>query len=112
MKRQLQKKVAPKSILEEALEITTKDRPDSYDHPAENFERTAILWNAYLASRSVCGGLLKKLSNRDVAYMMVLFKMAREIHKPGRDNRIDMAGYVNCAQRIIDKESADFASLK
>ncbi len=102
-----------KSILEEALEITTKDRPDAYDHPAENFERTAMLWRAYLLAKDVGRAwAVPMITNRDVAHMMALFKLAREVHKPSRDNRVDMAGYVNCAQRIIDKETALHARIK
>ena len=78
---------------EKAIEVT-KERMAKYGHPAEVHEKVARLWSGYL------GGTV---STTDVALMMVLFKMGREMTRPGEDNRVDMHGYLLAYERILEK---------
>ena len=64
----------PENAAEKAIEVT-KERMAEYGHPANVHGHVSRLWSAYL-------GL--NLSSRDIALMMVLFKMGREMAKIGR----------------------------
>jgi len=93
------------SILTEALRVTGGDRQENYGHPIANHLRIAILWNAYLEAKGIKEDGADDpdrpiLEPADVAMMMVLLKIAREMHAPKRDNLVDAAGYIRCAARI------------
>jgi hypothetical protein len=74
-----------KSLLDEAYSLVTGDRQQAYDHPARNFDRIARLWSVALD---------KDVTPEDVAICMVLVKIAREVHSPKFDNRVDAVGYL------------------
>ncbi len=82
-----------KNILEEAMELTSKDRQQAYGDPKDNFHRIAMLWGAY---KTV------SFTPSDVAMMMLLVKVARHAHKPKRDNLVDIAGYARTGEMIDD----------
>lgn len=90
------------SPLVEALRLTTGDRQSSYGHPLQDFSRTAGLWNSLLMEK-----LKKPLTPEDVAMAMICLKLSREQNKPKRDNLVDIAGYVNCLQMVIDQKKAN-----
>lgn len=78
-------------VLEEAGNIISGNRDLQYGEPEENFTTIADLWNTYIDKITV-------LTAKDVAMMMVLLKVAREVSGRGkRDNLIDIAGYAACA---------------
>jgi len=81
------------TILEEAMRIQGGDRQQDYGDPTENFKHIADIWNAYIGEGSY-------LYPRDVAHMMILMKVARNCHKPKRDNWTDIAGYAQCGAKI------------
>lgn len=93
------------TVLEEANRIIYGDREQTYGHPAKNFEATASLWNGYFAAKF---GLPSwhGINAVDVAHMMILLKMAREVHMHKRDNIVDMAGYAGCIQKMEDFRNA------
>ena len=78
------------TVLDEAQRIVQGPRRAAYGTPQENHSRTAVLWSAYLHAR----GCPAAFSAEDVCALNLLQKIAREIHEPGRDNRVDMLGYV------------------
>lgn len=85
----------PTSILDEAASIVAGARATDYGEGAENsLPRIAAYWSTYLG---------RELSARDAANMMVLLKMARESHKPKRDNHTDAIGYMLLAEQCEDK---------
>ncbi|MCZ4505888.1 DUF6378 domain-containing protein [Rhodococcus ruber] len=85
----------PASILDEAASIVAGSRATEYGEGAENsLPRIAAYWSTYLG---------RELSARDAANMMVLLKMARESHKPKRDNHTDAIGYMLLAEQCEDK---------
>jgi hypothetical protein len=88
------------TVCQEANRIVYGDREKTYDHPSRNFDRTAALWNGYLAAKYPEG--TRTLDARDVAWMMSLLKLAREIHLHKRDNIVDFIGYAACAQKMLD----------
>lgn len=84
------------SILDKAKRITSGDRQKDYGHPKENFKRIADLWNAYLKNRKESG----EITVEDIAWMMVLLKIARDQNKPTYDNLLDSIGYVRTLAMI------------
>lgn len=90
-------KIKEKSILEEAEELTGGDRQEQYGHPIVNFQNIADLWNTFINGKYESW---IELTPEDVGFLMVLVKVAREMHTPKRDNLIDGAGYFNTIQMI------------
>ncbi len=87
--------IEPQSVLDEAKSIVAGARATEYGEGAENsLPRIAAYWSTYLG---------RDLSARDAANMMVLLKMARESHKPKRDNHVDAIGYLALAEQCEDR---------
>ncbi|PJF45098.1 MAG: hypothetical protein CUN55_00475 [Phototrophicales bacterium] len=84
-------------ILDLVRKVTKEERERDYGHPAINFARIAAFWNIYLAAK-----LKDSITLSDIAWMMVLLKIAREMESANRDNRVDAIGYVTCIERIQD----------
>ena len=91
----------PETILQEAQRIVMGDREGAYDHPSRNFERTAELLTAVLKGKLAPSATI---SLQDVALIMIMLKVARQIHKHGRDNLVDIAGYTECLARIMGED--------
>jgi|ETNvirenome_6_85_1030632.scaffolds.fasta_scaffold03360_4 hypothetical protein len=92
-----------KSILDDAKEITGNDRMKQYGHPKDNFGDVARLWSAYITNKF---DINLTLEAKDIALMMCLFKVCRELAGHKRDNLVDAAGYIrNCAQIEIEEEN-------
>lgn len=70
--------------LRKVHDILLNDRIEDYGNPKESFEKIANYWSVFLN---------KKLTSKDVAVMMILFKVAREQHKHKEDNILDICGY-------------------
>ena len=88
--------VERKTILETAKRYVCNDRNNQYGAPEDSFKAIADLWAGYLST---------EISAKDVAAMMVLFKMARVRTGAGKsDNWIDAAGYCACGGEIEHKE--------
>jgi aspartate oxidase len=103
------KEVATESILTEALRVTGGERQDNYGHPLANHKRIADLWNGDLAARAVDADGKRQttqpqLDPADVVNLMILLKVARELHTSKRDNWTDIAGYARCGARIQNHE--------
>ena len=79
------------SILQEAAEIVAGPRQVSYGPPEKCLPVIASLWSAYLG---------KEVTAADVAVLNILQKIARERHRPKRDNRVDIAGYAELLDRV------------
>ena len=85
------------SILDKAKRLTSNDRQKDYGHPKDNFRRIADLWNMYLLNRR---NPEAEVSIEDVAWMMVLLKMGRDLNKPTVDNLVDSVGYIRTLAMI------------
>lgn len=88
------------SALQEALNIVYKDRINQYGKPEDNFKTISSFWSTYLTNKF---NIETPITAEDVAMMMVLFKIARETNQHKRDNLIDIASYVECADRIYNR---------
>jgi len=89
------------SLLDEAKRLTSKDRQKNYGHPKDNFKRIADLWNAYLSNRQ---NPETEITTEDVAWMMVLLKIARDLNRPTKDNLVDAVGYTRTLAMIRNIE--------
>lgn len=81
----------PETILEEAQRLVYGPRCDDYGHPADDYAKVALIWTAILGV---------PVTAKQAALCMVGVKLAREVHRPKRDNLTDGAGYFAVAARI------------
>lgn len=87
------------SILKEAYNIINGERQDQYGNPEDSFGTIAKLWSVYMDS-TITGRKhlnVPSVQSKDVALMMTLLKIAREMHTHKRDNLVDAAGYISLA---------------
>lgn len=83
---------AGETILEEAQRLVHGNRGDDYGHPAEDFTRTGRMWGAILDRPDVPPEL--------VGLCMAALKISREVHRPKRDNLVDLAGYAETVAMV------------
>jgi hypothetical protein len=102
-KVEIKSKPQPLNILQEADAITAGARQRDYDHPLPNHDRIARLWNAYMACRADPHG---RITAENVATMMILLKVARDVFTPKRDNLVDICGYARCLEQMRDYTEA------
>lgn len=83
-------------FLDEAKTIVCNDREDQYGSPEDSFKLIAELWTAYLFNDNV-----GSLSEKDVAIMMTLLKIARIASSRFKeDSWIDAIGYLACGAEL------------
>ena len=81
-------------ILADASKATGGERNQAYGPPTINMDNIADLWNAYLRGRKESDAVsYVALTGEDVAWMMVLTKMARAFGSFHPDNYVDAAAY-------------------
>jgi hypothetical protein len=88
--------VSDESILEEAQRLVHGPRQHDYSHPFEDYTRTGRLWGAILG--------IPDIDPRICCLMMAAVKISREVHRPKRDNRVDGAGYFECADLVAQRQ--------
>ena len=82
--------------LDEAKATICGERQDQYGSPEDSFALVAKYWEIYLQQK--LGNEMIQITNKDIAHMMILFKMARvQGQVPKRDNYIDVCGYAAIA---------------
>jgi hypothetical protein len=84
-----------RALLTEATRLITDERNNQYGPPTQDFDRTAIMWTAYLDGRRI-------LEAHDVAAMMIILKLSRISWDPtNRDSWVDIAGYSACGYECV-----------
>jgi hypothetical protein len=83
---------------EEAVGLVYGDRAKTYGHPADVYEKVAELWSGYLE---------QSVTAKDVALLMVLFKLGRFIERPNRDSLVDAHGYLLVWERIDRRSTGE-----
>lgn len=87
-------------VLDKVKGIICQDRQDVHGAPEDTHGLIAQYWNVYLAQLFALQDDVT-LSARNVAEMMVLFKMARQQMNPMHtDNLIDAIGYAAIAAEL------------
>ncbi len=81
------------SITQEAQKIVSGERQQDYGDMGESFKRIAGLWSAYLGMH---------IDSLDVGKMMILLKVSRAKHNNHRDSYIDIVGYVECIDKLLE----------
>jgi hypothetical protein len=84
----------------EAAELVLGPRGEYYDHPYDNFSRTAHLWTGIMYSK------LKKnevIDPDEVSLCLVALKLAREAFRHKRDNIVDGHGYLITHTMVLDR---------
>lgn len=94
-------------ILLLALDIINGERQDQYGSPEDSFALIADYWTTFLKSRDLipsnCATHDLKISAKEVAEMMMLFKIARMSgQKPTLDNYLDLIGYAGLAADMVE----------
>lgn len=87
---------APETALQEAQRLVHGDRGAAYGHPIDDYTRTGRMWGAILG--------LPDIDPRLCCLMMAAVKISREVNAPKRDNRVDLAGYAECAQMVAERQ--------
>lgn len=82
---------ATKTILDIAKDLTSGDRQRDYGHPRDNFQLIATLWSTMLGV---------EVTPRMVGRLMIVMKMARDVHTPKADNLVDSAGYARTMELL------------
>ena len=89
--------------LDEAKRTICGERQDVYGSPEDSFAIIAEYWSTYLKNRVT--DLDAPLNSKDIAHMMILFKMARvQGQAPSRDSYVDICGYAGIAADRLSKE--------
>jgi hypothetical protein len=86
--------VERETITEEAGRIVNGARQGDYGHPADDFARTGRIWAAILG--------VPEVTPEQVGLCMVGVKLSREVNKPKRDNRVDIAGYAETLDLVAE----------
>lgn len=84
------------SILQEADKIVHGQRQWAYDHPLDNFTKIGEFWGTILEREAI--------PPETVGLMCIAIKMARQMHRPKRDNMVDAAGYAAATQMALDEQ--------
>ena len=79
-------------LFKDASTIINGERQDMYGAPEDSFKGIGDLWSMYLQNRKEGGSAW--ITPADVAFLMVLYKIAREMNQHKRDNIVDMVGYL------------------
>lgn len=88
------------SVLAEAQGLVHGERNKAYGHPLHDYSRTAGMVNAMLAHK-----LKEPLTAEDLGMVMCCVKLSRQQNAPKRDNLVDLAGYAECVQWMIDERA-------
>ncbi len=83
------------SILDIAKKAVHGDRGEDYGHPYDDLNRTAKLWSALTGY---------EFTAKEVGLCMICVKLSRETNKHKEDNLVDIAGYAEVVNTIVQKE--------
>jgi hypothetical protein len=84
----------PQSLLSEAQKII-EERGKDYGDINQSFERIAKFWSAYKGV---------EITPHEVADMMILLKISRNVTSRKKDNLLDIVGYAECAAKLNKAE--------
>lgn len=89
------------SVLLEAHDTINGQRVNQYGEPEDCFGDIADAWQKWRGDGS------RPITRRDVAVMMAILKLVREMHAPKRDNLRDACGYLALAADMVTEASDD-----
>lgn len=83
------------NILEEANKLVHGDRNADYGHPLDDFSKTAAMWSAILGTH---------VTPEQVGLCMCAVKISRQCNKPKLDNLVDLAGYAETVNMVLEEK--------
>lgn len=83
------------SVTLEAHGLVNGQRQSDYGHPLDNFTQIGQMWAAILG--------VPEVTAEQVGLMMVATKVSRQCHRPKRDNLVDMAGYAETVDMVVNE---------
>lgn len=95
-------------ILQTAIDVTSKDRQESYGDIQDNLRTTADLISIYLSAKTQTR---VTLTSADIAMMLTMLKISRIACPAGaveRDNFVDAAGYIAAVGELISDDGKKF----
>lgn len=98
------------NTLEEAMQVTSRERNHDYGNPIDNHRRTMKFWQSYLEEivfRRTGFRVEIPMVEEDVCWMNVLQKIAREINLPKRDSIVDTEGWARNVEMIQEDRMAN-----
>lgn len=91
-------------VLKEALNCVNGEREKQYGNSEDNFARIAEFWSLYLTTLFEGTGVVVELDPKDVAMMMILFKIARSSGDQDKlDDYVDIIRYAACGAEILEE---------
>ena len=87
-------------LLQDAIELVTKSRNNTYGPPSQDFARSAGMLNALGFS----GPEGRPIRSVDIAYIIICVKLYRAMWSDKYDTVLDIAGYAACAWDCIVEE--------
>ena len=87
------------TVLQEAQALVYGPREHDYSPPQRDYAKTAKIWTGLLLEKLRPG---VEITPEEAVLMMAGMKMAREVYRHKRDNLVDAAGYLACAERITE----------
>ena len=91
------------SPCKQAINLVYGDRQRDYGHPADNWGRIARYWSAYLFNRF---GITVLVEPRDVGWMNILQKIARDNEQELAENIDDTAGYAEGMHLVAERDAS------
>lgn len=92
------------TILQEAYRLVHGDRGEDYGHPFDDFAKTVGAINALFGVGD--GGLFNRpMVQEEWAMAMIVAKVSRQINLGKRENPVDMAGYAETLQMVVDERA-------
>jgi hypothetical protein len=88
------------NILDEAKGLVHGDRNASYGDPSVDFARTAGMMNSLFSAYLAPGAAFKP---EDIAKILICVKLSRTMAKYKRDSAVDIAGYAETMDWVIDE---------
>jgi hypothetical protein len=82
------------NVLEEANKLVHGERNADYGHPLDDFTKTAKMWSAILGV---------DVTAEQVGLCMCAVKISRQMNRPKVDNLVDLAGYAETVQMVIEE---------
>lgn len=92
----------------EAADLVLGPRGAYYDHPYDNFQRTAHMWTGILYSKLKTG---ETIDPDEVSLCLVALKLAREAFRHKRDNVVDGHGYLLTHMMVLERMKEEAESL-
>lgn len=92
------KKTVREEVLDESRGLICGDRQDSYGSPDVNFKRLADTINGAFGPTH----LKRDFTSSDIALILVLLKVIRQVNKSQHDNWVDIVGYGALGAEVDD----------